>query len=541
MNKKIILAVLIPALFMAAQLRAEFNCADPVQTKSGLLQGSDEKAAQACVWKGIPFAAPPVGDLRWKAPQPIAWSGVREADEFGHQCMQKGIFTLEVKTSKEGMSEDCLYLNVWRPKTQDSRRLPVMLWVHGGGYTGGTASTPMYFGDRLAAQGDVVVVTTNYRLNVFGFFASPALRSEDPHKSVGSYATLDQVAALQWVHDNIANFGGDPTNVTIFGESAGGFSICTLLATPLTKGLFDRAILESGGCEESENLEQGFEHGKEIAQKLGCPENDLKCLRAVPAKALLEKGSGGMMEGGSVPHEDGYVLTGTPLSMIQAGNYNHVPFLAGNNRDEFGKAIKLMKAPRQVKPAGYEQGYIEMLKVPPADAKKLVELYPLSEFDNRPVEAYGRALGADASLGCPSYQGLLEAAKQQPDTWYYRFDFDQVALGKYMGAFHSLEIPFIFDNFDRLPMNLFFKDKYLPEAQALGKIMQSYWTNFAKTGNPNSQGLPSWPAFRPDSRQVQILDSQVRTEPASFAPRCEFWYNYTRNRKLERPKSDKKK
>jgi len=533
---KIAMALGIAGIFLSGNSApVEIDCNSPVVTKSGLVAGKKEDNADVCVWKGIPFAAPPVGELRWRAPQPMPkWEGVREAKEFGHRCMQKGIFKLEVATSKEGMSEDCLYLNVWRPKSQEGLRpIPVMFWIHGGGYTGGSANTPMYWGDRLAEQGNVVVVSTNYRLNVFGFFSSPALAEEDHNKSVGNYAILDLIAALKWVHDNISNFGGDPNNVTIFGESAGGFAVCTLLATPLGKGLFHKAILESGGCTASESLEQGYEHGKEIARNLGCDEKDLKCLRAIPAKTLLEKGSGGMMQRGSVPHHDGYVLKDTPLSMIEAGNYNRVPFMAGSCRDEFGNTLRLMKRFKKIQPENYEQGLIDEFNVPPEDAKKLVQLYPLSEFHNRPVEAYGRMFGADASLGCPTYLGLLAVSKQQQDTYHYRFDYDEMALGKYFGAAHSFEIPFIFDAFDRMPMNLLYTRKNTAQAKALGKIIQAYWVNFAKTGNPNGEGLPFWSPFRADSQQTQILDREIKTEAGTFKERCEFLNDYTTKHKLD--------
>jgi len=527
----LVLGILL-ILFFGPKARAEFNCADPVPTRSGLVKGAAEKESGACVWKGIPFAAPPKGDLRWKAPQPVpAWPGVREVSQFGPRCMQKGIFTLEVMASEEGMSEDCLYLNVWRPNK--AGKFPVMVWIHGGGYTGGAASTPMYWGDRLAEQGDVVVVTTNYRLNIFGFFADPELRKEDPNRSTGGYATLDQVAALKWVNDNIGNFGGDPGKVTIFGESAGGWSICTLVATPLARGLFQRAILESGGCEQSEDLEKGYQISKKTAENFGCAAGDLKCLRAVPAKKLL-KGSTGMTQGGgNMPHHDGYVLVGTPLSMIRAGNYNQAPFMAGSNRDEFGKAMKLRKDLKKIQPSDYESALTREFQVPEPEAKNLAALYPLSEFENRPVEAYGRMFGVDAALACPTYQGLLSAAGHQNNTYYYRFDYDRMALAKYTGSAHSFEIPFIFDAFDRLPMNLLYTHKNTPPAKALGKIIQGYWVNFAKTGNPNGMGLPLWPAFEPGNQKVQILDSEVHIEPASIAPRCGFWDEYSKHHKLE--------
>ena len=526
MNKVTTLAVLTVLVIMtgAANLaRAQVDCIDPVKTAAGLVRGADEP--ETCVWKGIPFAAAPVGELRWRAPQPApSWDGVREAVAFGNRCMQKGIMAMEGMASKEGMSEDCLYLNVWRPKKSGS--FPVMVWVHGGGYYGGSGSTPWYWGDRLAVNGDLVVVTINYRLNVFGFFAHPALRAEDPNKSTGGYGTLDQVAALQWVHDNIQNFGGDPNNVTIFGESAGGWSICTLLATPLTRGLFHRALLESGGCEQSGSLEQGYEEAAQVADVFKCSQDDIACLRHVPAKRLLKQGSGGMTSGvDAKPRHDGYVLTDTPLNMIRAGNYNHVPFIAGHNRDEFGNTMKLIPQLKRTKPDQYKDVLMERFKLPADDADKLIALYPLDEFNNRPVEAYGRMFGADAALACPTYMGLLAAAKQQPNTWYYRFDYDEMNAGKYTGAAHAMEIPFIFGSLDRMPANIFYDKKNIDAAAELSGLMQGYVINFAKTGDPNGPGLPAWPQYRPDSKTIVVFDSTgAITEPAGvYDDRCAFW------------------
>ncbi len=524
-NRALFILVIAIILFGASLAQAQVSCTEPVETTSGLVRGMRESDTETCVWRGIPYAAAPVGELRWTSPRSMPkWSGVRDATRFGNRCMQKGIFTLEVQTAEEGMSEDCLYLNIWRPRK--SGVFPVMVWIHGGGYTGGAANTGMYLGDRLAEAGDVVVVSFNYRLNVFGFFALPALRDEDPNGSTGGQGTLDQVAALRWVHENIAKFGGDPGNVTIFGESAGGWSVCTMVATPLAKGFFQRAILESGGCEQSRDLEAGYDSARDAASRLGCDPDDLNCLRALPARKVLGKGSGGMDEMASMPHHDGYVLTDTPLAMIRSGNYNKVPFMAGSNRDEFGKALKLIPGYYFTRPANYEKkltgrGFSQ------DDAERLVEMYPLSEFNNRPVEAYGRMFGADQSLACPTYQGLLAAADQQADTYYYHFDYDDFRYGKYIGAAHCMEVPFIFNTMDRLPMNLLFKEKHIEDARALQEIIQGYWINFAKTGDPNGPDLPHWPVFEPDSQKVQVLDTHTRTEPATdIAERCEFWEDH---------------
>jgi len=255
MTRKLLFVIsLIAVLASVASAAAGDLCSEPVPTQSGLVQGHSIADTATCAWLGVPYVAPPVGELRWKAPQPMpAWTGVREAVSYGDRCMQKPWLGIKKAHHEKGMSEDCLYLNIWAP--QKSGKFPVMFWIHGGGFNFGSGSG--YPGDRLAAFGDVLVVTINYRLSVFGFLASPELRGEDPNASTGSYGSLDQVAALRWVHDNIAKFGGDPGNVTIFGESAGGWAICHLLASPLAAGLFQRAILESGNCFASAGFNAG--------------------------------------------------------------------------------------------------------------------------------------------------------------------------------------------------------------------------------------------------------------------------------------------
>ena len=261
--------------------------------------------------------------------------------------------------ARQNMSEDCLYLNVWRPRK--SGVFPVMVWIHGGGNImgsgGRSGATGLSFdGSRLAEFGDVIVVTINYRLHAFGFLADPALRAEDPNHSAGNYGSLDQVAAIRWVHDNIAKFGGDPEQVTIFGESAGGWSICTMLATPLNQGMFQRAILESGGCTKSEDLEKGYEREKAIAKRVGCTPGDLACLRRAPAEKFLGSLADLYREGMDYgPHHDGYLLTGTPLAMIRAGQSNAVPFLAGSNRNEVDAVLFFRPSLWRARPFQYER------------------------------------------------------------------------------------------------------------------------------------------------------------------------------------------
>ncbi len=490
-------------------------CTSPVMTEAGLVQGEQADDANACVWKGIPYAQPPVGELRWKAPKPPKhWKGVKKADKWPPKCMQKGIMKLLNADPSGKMSEDCLYLNIWRPKKPG--KFPVMVWIHGGGFTGGTGNTPNYWGDRLAEKGEVVVVTFNYRLNVFGFFAHPKLREEDPNKSTGGYGILDQIQALRWVKNNIANFGGDPDNITIFGESAGGWSVCTLLATPLAKGLFQHAILESGGCEASTDLDTGYKQAKEIAQAVGCDFNDLNCLRKVPAKKLLKVAVKGSTAMEFYPRHDGYILTDTPLKMIQSGNFNKVPLIAGNNRNEMGIVMPFVPQLFFTLPRNYKKKLVK-LGLPEEAAEKMVELYPLDEFNNKPRKAYA-CIFSDASLACPTYQGAKAVAEQGGEVYYYRFDYGP--------GWHATEIPFIFNTLDRPPATRFIKKKIRREGKELAKAMKSYWVNFARTGIPNSQGLPYWPKFNSNSPKILVFDLKIRTETADMENRCQFWKEF---------------
>jgi para-nitrobenzyl esterase len=504
-----------------ATARSEDICSEPVPTASGLVQGHDDPQTATCFWKGVPYAAAPVGELRFKAPQPKpAWSGVLDAATYGDQCMQ----VLAGDKARKHMSEDCLYLNVWRPKQSGS--FPVMVWIHGGGYimgSGGRGGTGFSFdGGRLAEFGDVVVVTTNYRLHAFGFLADPGLRAEDPNGSTGSYGSLDQAAAIKWVHDNIAGFGGDPGNLTIFGESAGGWSICTMLATPLNQGMIQRAILESGGCEKSESLEQGYEKAKMVWERIGCDPGDLACLRAAPAEKFLGGLKDLYREGMPyAPHEDGYLLTGTPLSMIRAGHYNRVPFVAGSNRNEVDAVLFFRRKLWRARPAQYENRLQSFLGLDQAGAAQVARLYPLGEFGPKPRQAFGRAF-TDAGLACPTYLGLAAAAELEDAAYLYRFDYDEMKYGGHIGALHGMEVPLVFGTLKKP----FYHEKNLGGAKELSRMMQGYWTNFAKTGDPNGAGLVEWPRFTSENQLRLILDTEVKAEPADMKDRCAFWDTY---------------
>jgi len=505
-------------------------CERPVATTGGLVSGAADGETATCSWKGVPYAAPPVGELRWRTPQSVEpWSGILEATEWGSACMQDDGFVY-INGNQTGYSEDCLFLNIWRPMRPGP--FPVMVRIHGGAYQGETASIPMYIADRLAENGAVVVVTINYRMNVFGFLAHPALAAEDPDGGTGNYGTLDQIAALEWVRDNIEAFGGDPGNVTIFGESAGGWSVCTLLATPLAEGLFHRAIMESGGCVASLSLEQGGDNGCTATSELGCrrcDEGDLQCMRRAEAGQVL----GAMTRPLSVrllrrglryiPHEDGHVLTGKPLAMIESGRFNRVPFLAGSNRDEFRVVLGL----RPGLWLGGARLYRARLRREFGDrADEIFRLYPPDAFDGA-KNAYAAIL-TDRSIGCPTYDGVTAVSGQQGASYYYRFDYRGMNFGSFIGAMHWMEVPFVHMNFDRWPLGALYGPWNISEAKALASVIQAYWTNFARTGDPNGPGLPRWPAFGSEGRSVQVLEEDVRTEPAGMEERCAFWREYNR-------------
>lgn len=503
-----------------------FRCGEPVAISTGLLRGSVDEAGTSCSWKGVPYAAPPVGDLRWKAPRPVPeWEGVRDAAEWGDVCMQSWFLRVS-HFSPAAMSEDCLNLNIWRPRR--AGKFPVMVWIHGGANLGGMGSSPGYWGDRLAAGGGVVVVTINYRLGAFGFLPHDALAREHPGGSTGNYGLLDQIAALAWVRDNIAGFGGDPRNVTIFGESAGGWGVCALLASPRAKGLFHRAIIESGGCESVRPREEGSAAGKWAAERLGCDENDIRCMRKQSAKKIQKKLHLPPLEAlrtgkfRYVFHADGCVLTDAPVDCLREGKFNNVPLIAGTNRDE--------AKPGSVMPDRRFMGKKKLEQIVRRDfgetADTLLALYPADHF-SRPSEAW-TTMVADRMLRCPTYRGALAVARHQPRTFFYRFDFDEIAFGDSVGAMHMLEVPFVFGNFDRMPLKYFFKNADQEALRGLSRLMQGYWVNFARTGDPNGAGLPEWPALDPGDPKLLVLDSTVRIDEPDPAGRCAFWWKYHR-------------
>jgi len=509
--------------FSGVQSGQKCECEKPVHTEFGPVSGTCSERGEACVWKGIPYAAPPVGELRFKAPEdPAPWEEPLRADRFGPVCCQR-ITKAQLNPLKTGLftgREDCLYLNVWKPRKEGT--FPVMVWIHGGTLLTGSGSVPLYWGDRLAAEKNVVVVTINYRLGAMGFLAHKKLAEEDPHGSAGNYGILDQVKALKWVKNNIENFGGDPKNVTIFGESAGGWSVCALLASPLARGLFDRAIMQSGACDSAASMEEGFKYGRKLAQEFYCePDNVPECLREQSPQAIYNKIPWDET-GGKSPfkiHMDGYFLDEQPIEKIKKGDYNKVPFIAGSNRDEFSP-LRYMKLSRLLFMNEKEVEEKLRERYDEKAVQKISELYPADEY-RKPVDMLNAVLG-DERLRCEPYRAGTAMAPTNPEVYLYRFDYDNLRTEK-LGAFHGLELPFVFGNFDTPPMKYAFKKKHLKAAEPLSEKMRTYWTNFARSGDPNGKGLPEWPTFDGNAGQFLVLDEEISTSSFGDDSKCEFW------------------
>lgn len=487
---------------------------DPVRVEQGLLSGTAGTTANIRVYRGIPYAAPPVGDLRWKAPQPPAsWQGVREATKFSATCWQTpyapaaAIFQNDISN----LSEDCLYLNVWTPAKTSTDRLPVMVWIHGGAWTRGASTTPMYDGENFARKG-VVLVMLNYRLGVFGFLAHPELSAESEHHSSGNYGLLDQVAALRWVKKNIAAFGGDPNRVTVFGESAGSWSVCGLMASPLAAGLFERAIGESGGLFALvQTKEKAEKEGARIAASMGGAGKDaIKTLRAKSAEELAKTSPDTARA-----NVDGWFLPLDIFSTFAQGKQNDVPLLVGNNSDEgtiFAPAAGTLASDLFVDGARKRFGVL---------ADQFLKLYPAGTA-NEALASYAASL-RDQTFGWEmrTWARMQIKSGRHP---VYRYYFSRRPPGRQsakLGAFHASEIPYVFGNFE-------WPFPWEETDHKLSEIISSYWVNFATTGDPNGKGLPGWPAYDPDKDAVIELGDQVAVRSQIHKAGLDFYDAYFR-------------
>ncbi len=460
-----------------------------VKTDKGKVQGKMSWDGQARAFLGIPYAAPPVGPLRWKPPQPAAkWHDTRPASSFGSRCYQQEIYD-DMVFRDPGQSEDCLTLNVWTPAAQNGK-LPVMVWIYGGGFTGGGTSEPRQDGEHLTRNG-VVVVSMNYRLGIFGFLATADLAAEDPHHAAGNYGLMDELAAIQWVRHNIEKFGGDPNNITIFGESAGSFAVSAQMASPLAKGMFAHAIGESGGAFASKELsfpplEKAEQANADFIRRAGA-DPGLKAMRAMSSEDILKIGQAKGL--GSVPFEpdtDGYFLPQSVSAIFAAGQQAKVPLIAGWNQDEGTSSI--VEHPDRAGISGLKATAAkefgtradDFLKVYRAgnddEATRAAEDF---SGDNFLVYSTWAWLEAQVKSGLPAYRYLF--AQPSPGD-----PFHPVTAG----AFHSDEIEYVFGNLDSRK-----GAKFTPEDYKLSDLMQTYWTNFARTGDPNAGAAPHWPAY----------------------------------------------
>jgi para-nitrobenzyl esterase len=502
--------------------------ADPIRIESGLVSGAvSGTEGDVRVYKGIPFAAPPVGDLRWKPPQPVKpWEGVRACTEFGPWCPQpKAIMGRE--TGKQ--SEDCLYLNVWAPAHKTAGGLPVMVWIHGGGCTTGSGSSAFYNGEALARQG-VVLVTINYRLGPFGYFAHPALSKESEHGVSGNYGLLDQIEALRWVQRNIAAFGGNRGCVTVFGESAGSMSVCRLMISPLAAGLFHRAIAESGGAhgrnrhlrQTRDALEPMETVGEQLAAKLGCdkaPDAAAALRSKTPEELLAASNPAQGLFGPGIkfgPIVDGWAIPDDPAALFEAGKQARVPFLLGTNADE--GTIFLQQLPVKRRP-----GYVLLVRnLLGEHAEEMLRLFPAAGDDDVP----GALNRLTTVMAFVAPARALARATEKAGQKAYLYHFTRV-LPLYrergLGAAHASEIPYVFDHTRTLPGS---EEK----DRDLAQVMSGCWVRFAATGDPNGPGppaggragLPRWPAYAAASDEYMQFGDTVEVRAGLYKEACDL-------------------
>jgi para-nitrobenzyl esterase len=480
-----------------------------VETRTGAVSGLEEDGL--VVFRGIPYAARPIGERRWRPPAPVEpWTGVRDAHEFGPIAPQlEGARGTAVFGDPTGQDEDCLTLNVWTPGVDGSKR-PVMVWLHGGAFVGGSGGGVLYRGDSLARRGDVVVVTINYRLGVLGYLG-------------GNWGLLDQIAALEWVRDNIAGFGGDPGNVTVFGESAGGMSVAVLLGTPRAAGLFHKAIVQSGAAAVATE-DRAAEVAAGVYEHLG--QSDLDQLRAVPVDDILEAQAEALRPapGRPLPFRpmlDGDVLPRHPLDEIADGLSADVPVLIGTNRDEwkfFG--IADVKA-RDLDDAGLARRLSRTLGDRGDD---VLERY------RKAREARGAAvtpselwfaIESDRIFRAPSMELAAVHAAHQPATYSYLFTWESPAIGGVLGSCHALEIPFVFGTLANPVVAAFTGEG--PAARHLSEQMQDAWLTFAATGDPAVGDLDPWPAYDARRRATMVLGKECWVEDAPFEDERAVW------------------
>lgn len=479
-----------------------------VKTQAGLISGKTSNDQVVKIFMGVPFAAPPVSKFRWESPQPVEpWEGIKRCTENPPSAMQAPpkpfyCWSAEFQAPESPLSEDCLYLNVWTAAKTDQDKLPVMVWIHGGAFTGGSGTVPLYNGEGMARKG-VVFVTINYRLGIFGFLAHPELSAESDLKTSGNYGILDQIAALKWVKENIAAFGGNPDNVTIAGQSAGSFSVNMLVVSPMAKGLFCKAIAQSGGMfykniDPEQNLQAAEERGRQLTEKLGI--SSIAGLRAIPADSLLK-----------IPNQNGIVIDRVVIPPVYetfaAGKQNDVSLISGWNADD-GVSFGPPPTASQFK-AGAKSQYGDK-------ADEYLQVFPANTDEEA---AQSRKLISQLRFGWHNYT-WAKMQSQHGTGKAYLYLFNHVPPGEpNYGAFHSAEFGYALHT-------LKFWDRPFTEIDyKLEETMSSYWMNFAKTGDPNGEGLPVWPTFDDNNPELIELGDVVKAIPLPYKEQLQFLNN----------------
>ena len=504
-------------LLLAAFACLMFGCEEKtyIEVTGGKIEGVTNTAGDIRIFKGIPFAAPPVGDLRWKTPKPVEpWGGVKMCDTWGPSPMQTKpapfmFWSSPFLIPEEPISEDCLYLNVWTGAKENQEKRPVLVYIYGGGFRSGGSACPIYDGEAMAKKG-VVFVSINYRVGVFGFFAHPELTQEASYHASGNYGILDMIAALKWVKQNIAKFGGDPNNVTIAGQSAGAFGVNYLTASPLARGLFHRAIAQSGGSFFSRpgrpfaTLDEAEEQGLSFAQSLNC--KNLAELREKSSEEILQA-----QGGTSWPIVDDYLIVSSIFDVYARSRQNDVPLLLGWNKDD-----KLMLQPQ--KPDTFR---VHMQNRFGDMADEFFAVYP-SETDAQSAQSQFD-MSRDETFGIQVYTwARMQSQTGSAKTFVYNFNRELPAHSPEtaFGAFHSGEIVYAYDN-------LFTLDRPFEQVDhKIADIMSAYWVNFATSGDPNGSGLPKWEVFSPESEQIMLIDETSVSVPLPNKAKLLFWEKY---------------
>lgn len=484
-----------------------------IETKSGKVQGYNEKGVE--VYKGIPYAEPPIGDLRFSPPVVKKhWDGVLEAKEYGPFAFQGYTMLEEYFGKLEPESEDCLYLNIWTPAADNERR-PVMFWIHGGAFIMGGGGDVIYDGSTLAKRGDVVVVTVNYRLGAFGYSYIPGVTT-----NVGQ---LDQIMALEWVRDNIEKFGGDPGNVTIFGESAGGYAVLTLSAMPAAKGLFHRVIAQSAPFINPEVSEK---HTKALMRMLKIKKGDIEAFRKIPPEEIIDTQNKYLEKVNSAmefrPLIDGETLPIHPLKVFESGDCSNLDFMIGTNLDE-AKMFTAMGGEPFTDPEKAILMFLVMFGIDATSSARMYETYKQAREGNLSTDPkdIADAIITDFMFRIPTIRFLEAQFKHQKNTYNYLFTWESPGMDGQLGACHALELPFVFNTLNLEGMENFSGQG--PEAELLSQKIMDAWIAFARTGNPNHEGLPEWQTYDIEKRATMCLGKHCKQVNAAYDKEREAW------------------